>query len=314
MQVIHLHHPYDKTKIPKQDVVLVLGFFDGVHLGHQAVIKAGRKLADEKQLPLAVMTFNQKPSLIFKKAQAKDYWYLTTLRQRIQHMAELKVDLLYIVDFTSAFASLEPQKFVDLYLVGLHAKAVVAGFDYTYGRPGATSMAQLPDYAQGRFEVITVDCETADAKKISSSRIRHLLDKGEVAAANKLLGYTYETEGIVVHGDARGRQLGFPTANVRTDPEDYLPLGGVYAVQMLVQGKWQPGMAQIGYNVTFKTSHRMTIEVYLLDFKQEIYGEPVRVRWYEYFRGEVKFSGPAELVRQLKHDEARAKQYFAALN
>ncbi|TLG81220.1 riboflavin biosynthesis protein RibF [Vagococcus zengguangii] len=310
MELIEIHHPYDPSAIPSGDVVMTLGFFDGVHRGHQAVIKRAKEEAIKRGLKLAVMTFNQHPSIVFQKIDPKAVRYLTTVEQKAEIMAALGVDYLYVVEFTSAFAGLSPEAFVDEYIVGLNAKVAVAGFDYTYGKKEIAAMEHLPGYAQGRFDVITVDKLSENNLKISSSRIRVYLDEGEMELVNEMLAYDYVTGGIVVHGDARGRTLGFPTANVKTSSAVHLPKDGVYVVEIKVADKWYQGMAQIGHNITFEANRDRTVEVYILDFSQDIYGEQVEVRWLHYLRGEIKFDGIEGLVAQLNEDKQNTGLYF----
>lgn len=310
MQVIEMRHPYDKEMIPKGNVVLVLGFFDGVHKGHQKVIATGREIADRKGLKLAVMTFNQHPSIVFQKIKPAEMKYLTNLEQKKRLMADLGVDYLYVVEFTSAFAALKPQEFVDHYIVDFHAKYAVAGFDYTYGPKSVADIHHLPEYAKGRFEVAAVPKETLSGEKVSSTRIRQKLDEGDMEAAAELLGYPYEIDGTVVHGDARGRTLGFPTANVKTKSTTRLPKEGVYVSEIKVGGKWYPAMGSIGHNDTFEKNRKLTVEIYILDFKEDIYGEQVSVRWNHLLRDQVAFDGRESLIEQLKKDEAATAAYF----
>lgn len=310
MEIIELRHPYNKDVIPSEPVVLVLGFFDGVHLGHQKVIETGKAAAKEKGLKLALMTFNQHPSIVFQKVDPEAMQYLTSLSQKEAHMADLGVDYLYEVEFTSAFANLAPQVFVDQYMVGLHAEVVVAGFDYTYGKKETANMALLPSYAQGRFEVITVPKETLAGEKVSSTRIRAALQNGEMAEANRLLGYPYEFEGTVVHGDARGRELGFPTANIKVKSTVRLPKEGVYVTELKVGDRWYPSMGSIGHNDTFGQGRQLTVEIYILDFHQDIYGETVAIRWHHFLRDQVAFSGAEALIEQLQQDEIDTRKYF----
>ena len=314
MEIIKLHHTYTKNQIPTEEVVLALGFFDGVHKGHQEVISRAKQLAAKKKYKLAVMTFNQHPSIVFKKIASEDMQYLSTVEKKEAMMAKLGVDILYEVDFTSAFAALKPQSFVDQYIVGLHAKVVVAGFDYTYVKKEVASMKHLPDYAHNRFEIVIVEKQTSEESKISSTRIRHCLDNGKIEEANDLLGYIYETTGRVVHGDARGRLLGFPTANIEVTRAVRLPRVGVYAVQILVGKQWHLGMASIGHNITFEANRPLTVEVYILDFEQDIYGEKVTVLWHHYLRDELKFDDLTGLIAQLEQDEVDTRDYFLEEN
>lgn len=310
MKVINIHHPYEASQIPNEDVVLALGFFDGVHLGHQEVIERAKKIADEKKLKLAVMTFNQHPSIVFQKINPEQMKYLSTIERKKCLMEDLGVDYLYIIEFTSHFASLAPLDFVNQYMVDLHAKVVVAGFDYTYGPKEIADMAHLPEYATERFDVVVVDKQTTDNKKISSTRIREKLAEGEMEKVNALLGYAYQTPGRVVHGDARGRLLGFPTANIEVASGVRLPQPGIYAVKIKVGQNWHLGMASIGYNVTFGDDRDLTVEVYILDFNQDIYGEQVEVAWYHYLRSELKFDSVEQLIAQLKQDEIDTATFF----
>ncbi|MFD1900074.1 riboflavin biosynthesis protein RibF [Enterococcus termitis] len=310
MHIIPIRHPYQATQIPADDVVMVLGFFDGVHRGHQKVIETGKKYAEEHNLKLAVMTFNQHPSIVFQKVLPENMKYLSSLEQKERLMESLGVDYLYVIEFTSAFAHLAPQDFVDQYIVGLHAKAAVSGFDYTYGPKDIADVAHLPGYAKERFKVITVSKEELAGAKISSTRIRSLMDQGRMEDVSALLGYVYETDGTVVHGDARGRLLGFPTANIKVKSTVRLPRIGVYAVKIKIGQQWYIGMGSIGHNDTFGDGRELTVEVYILDFHQDVYGEQVTVRWNHYLRDQVKFDGAESLITQLKQDEQDTADYF----
>ena len=313
MEIIEIHHPYKESQLPKEEVVLVLGFFDGVHRGHQAVINRGKEEAKAKGLKLAVMTFNQHPSIVFQKIDPTTMTYLTTVEQKASHMEKLGVDILYVIEFTSSFASLSPQAFVDQYMVGLHAKSVVAGFDYTYGPRDIATMANLPNYTQDRLDVITVPKLEDHDVKVSSTEIRDFLAAGDMEKATEFLGYIYSIEGTVVHGDARGRTLGFPTANIKVSHLTRLPRKGVYAVKIKVANKWYEGMAQIGRNITFEPGRDITVEVNILDFNQDIYGEQVAVEWYHYLRDEIKFDGVEGLIKQLNQDKVDTAEYFSTL-
>lgn len=313
MKIIYLHHPYNQNQIKDKNVVLAMGFFGGVHLGHQAVLKQARKEADQRDLPLAAMTFDHHPSVVFPKPGLDGTIYLSSVERKAELMQKFGVDLLYVVSFTSNLAKLSPQDFVDQYMAQLHAKVIVAGFDYTYGPREIADMDHLPTYAKDRFTIVTVPELLLDGEKVSSTRIRTDLKQSNVDHANLFLGYTYQTTGLVVHGEARGRTLGFPTANILSDPKSRIPGIGIYAVRIKIGSKWWPGMASIGRNVTFGEHRPITIEINIFDFDQEIYGEMVRVDWYHYVRGEIKFDAVEGLIEQLKLDEKNIRQYFANL-
>lgn len=311
VEIKQIHHPYDSSDLYQGEIVLILGFFDGVHRGHQEVIKKGIAIAKERKLKAAVMTFTRHPGIVYRSVDMLDYAYLTPLARKEQLMESFGVDILYEVNFTSSFGALSPQAFVDQYIIGWNAQVVVAGFDYTYGEKDQANMETLPDYAKGRFEIVKVPRKEEGQQKISSTRIRQVIAEGKIDEANELLGYIYETSGFVIHGDARGRTIGFPTANIFVEPHTVIPRRGVYAVKICIDGKWYNGMASIGYNVTFERRRRYSVEVHIFDFKHEIYGENVRVKWVHYLREEVKFNSAEELIQQLNQDELDSREILA---
>lgn len=312
MQVIQIHHPMSKTDALQQPVVLAMGFFDGVHRGHQAVLQRAKTIADERGLALAVLTYDHHPALVYEKLSRERNRYITVNQRKMALFEQLGVQIVYQVNFSSQFAALTPQEFVDQYLIGFHAQVVVAGFDHTYGPKDVATMARLPEFAKGRFEIVTVGKAEMQTKKISSSRIRHNLDQGDLQTVNELLGYRYRTVGTVMHGEARGRTLGYPTANVSHDAKYWLPGIGVYVTRLKIGNQWYQAMTSIGRNVTFGDGRPVTVEAYILDFHQAIYGEVVTVEWLYRLRGEVKFDSVEGLVAQLDHDALDTKAYFEA--
>ncbi|MFH5810520.1 riboflavin biosynthesis protein RibF [Companilactobacillus sp. FL22-1] len=306
MRIINVKHPLLEQQRPKSDTVLIMGFFDGVHLGHQKVIKTGVALAREKNLPAVLMTFDRSPRTVYQ--HEKNFKYLSTMSRKAELVEQLGVDALYFVEFSDDFAHLEPQAFVDQYMLGLKAKYVVAGFDYTYGKKDRANMKTLPDFAQGRFETVTVPEQLIDGKKIGSTSIKSFIESGQIDAANQFLGYRYQNQGVIIHGLQRGRQLGFPTANLEISGPQLVPKIGVYATRIKVAGHWYQAMTSVGYNVTFKENTGVTIETNIFDFDQDIYGQKVELEWVKYLRGEVKFENAEGLVKQLKLDQTNSIQ------
>lgn len=308
METIVLTHPHHLTDY--SPIVLALGFFDGVHLGHQTVLQCAKEEAEKRQLPLAVLTFFEHPKLVYQNVPRDTFQYLTTLERKKELLQSLGVDILYLVEFTQQFGQQTPQEFVDNYIVGLNAQVVVAGYDYTYGKPNIANMSTLPQHAKGRFEVMEVPQLQNIQTKVGSTAIRHCITSCQMDMANQQLGYIYQNSGVVIHGAKRGRTIGYPTANIKIAPQELLPSVGVYIVELCVHGKWYPGMASIGYNVTFESNHPLSCEVYILDFSEMIYGEEVKVRWYHYLRGEIKFESVDALIAQLQQDEADTRKFF----
>ena len=172
MQVIEVSEPLDLQKIPNEDVVLAMGFFDGVHRGHQAVIQRAKQIAAQRHLKLAIMTFDRFPKIYFRNIDPQAVKYVTPLKQRLKRFEQQGIEIAYVARFDEAMAKLAPQYFVDHFMVDLHAKVVVAGFDYTYGKPNVANMATLPQFAQGRFDVVTVDRQVLNAEKSGQRRLR----------------------------------------------------------------------------------------------------------------------------------------------
>ncbi len=289
----------------EEDTVLVLGYFDGLHKGHQTLFKEARKIADEQGLKIAVLTFPESPKLAFVRYQPDLMLHLNHPEERAAHLENLGVDYLYLIDFTSHFSKNTAREFFDKYVSALKAKAVVAGFDYHFGSDKRKA-EELADYFDGR--IVIVSSVNQDEEKISSTRIRETIQNGDVAKAHQLLGYPLSTRGIVVHGNARGRTIGYPTANLAPLDRVILPADGVYVVDVEHNGKFYRGMASVGKNVTFE-GDELRFEANLFDFAEEIYGDTIRIIWLDKIRDMVKFDGIEELVAQLKSDEEVARNW-----
>lgn len=289
----------------EEDTVLVLGYFDGLHKGHQTLFKEARKIADEQGLKIAVLTFPESPKLAFVRYQPELMLHLNHPEERAAHLENLGVDYLYLIDFTSHFSKNTAQEFFDKYVAALKAKAVVAGFDYHFGSDKRKA-EELADYFEG--QIVIVSSVNQDEEKISSTRIRETIQNGDVAKAHQLLGYPLSTRGIVVHGNARGRTIGYPTANLAPLDRVILPADGVYVVDVEHNGKIFRGMASVGKNVTFE-GDELRFEANLFDFAEEIYGDTIRIIWLDKIRDMVKFDGIEELVAQLKSDEEVARNW-----
>lgn len=293
---------------------MALGYFDGVHLGHQKVIGTAKQIAEEKGLTLAVMTFHPHPSHVLgRDKEPKDL--ITPLEDKINQIEQLGTEVLYVVKFNEVFASLSPKQFIDQYIIGLNVQHAVAGFDFTYGKYGKGTMETMPDDLDGKAGCTMVEKLTEQDKKISSSYIRTALQNGDVELANVLLGQPYFIKGIVIHGDKRGRIIGFPTANVGLNNSYIVPPTGVYAVKAEVNGEVYNGVCNIGYKPTFyeKRPEQPSIEVNLFDFDQEVYGAAIKIEWYKRIRSERKFNGIKELTEQIEKDKQEAIRYFSNL-
>lgn len=313
VKVIKINHPHQYVQTEFPELAIALGYFDGVHLGHQLVIKEAIKKARDHHhhgWKSAVMTFDPHPSVVLGKSDQR-VSYITPLPTKIELMEKLGIDYLFVVHFTPEFANLLPQEFIDQYIIAFNVKHVVAGFDYAYGRMGKGNMETIPFHSRGMFESTMVPKFVLDEEKVSSTRIRAELQSGNVEVLPTLLGRHYSTTGIVVHGDKRGRTIGFPTANIDVVEEYILPPTGVYAVKIKIGQTWYSGVCNRGYKPTFnQEQNKQTIEVHVFDFNNQIYDETVIVEWHLRLRAEQKFNGIEQLVTQIEKDKQNALLYF----
>lgn len=314
MKVIRLGIPNKLSSESLPPMSLAIGFFDGIHIGHQEVILTAKKIAEENNWKSAVMTFDPSPKEVLSKNPA-DVKYITLLDEKIEIIEKLGIDYLFIVPFTRELASFTPEYFIENYIIQLNVKHLTAGFDYTYGKFGKGTMETIKDHSKGQFNHTTVGKVTKNNDKISSTLIRSLISEGKVEEVNEYLGRYYTMAGYVVHGEKRGRKLGFPTANLQIDDRYVYPRNGVYVVRLYVNGTWVNGVASIGYNPTFNEEKtKRFVEVYLLDFDDDIYGQSVILEWRKYLRDELKFDSIDDLILQMKQDEQDARNYFKQMS
>ncbi|MEG0385619.1 MAG: riboflavin biosynthesis protein RibF [Solibacillus sp.] len=316
MNVIHLKYPHQLNKEQHAEAYsLAVGFFDGVHKGHQAVIQQAKEKAQQLGIKSALMTFDPHPSIVLGGRNEKVF-YITPLAQKLDTLTNLGVDTVFVVNFTSDFAKLTPEQFIQHFIIDLNIQHVTAGFDFSFGAFGKGNMQTMEQLSQGKFGVSTVEKQEDIEEKISSTRIRKSLQDGDMEQVRALLGRAFEVPGIVIHGDKRGRTMGFPTANVQAMEGCYIPATGVYAVKILVQNEWYNGVCNVGYKPTFNNpdEKRLSIEVHILNFDKNIYGEEVVVGWYNRIRSERKFNGIDALIEQIELDKQQAIQYFEQLS
>jgi riboflavin kinase/FMN adenylyltransferase len=301
---------------PPGGAVVTIGVYDGVHLGHRALIGRVRAMANELGASSAVVTFDRHPATVVRPESAP--LLLTDLDQRIALLAETGVDYTLVIRFDAERAAESADDFVREVLVGcLGARAVVVGHDFHFGRNRGGSVPMLQEMgAELGFDVLGINLVVDDGdggQVVSSTRIRTLLQEGDVAAAAALLGRPHEVRGVVRHGDKRGRELGFPTANLGVPSDILLPADGIYAGWYeRPDGTVHPSAMSIGRRPTFYAeSDQRLLECYLLDFDGDLYGEAARVRFVQRLRGEEKFESVTGLVEQMGRDVARTRTLLA---
>lgn len=310
METIYISYPHtlERGKLP--ETVAAIGFFDGVHKGHQSLIQEAVQEAKQTERKSAVISFHPHPSVVLK-TDAEEVEYITTIKEKAAMFETLGVDFLYIITFNKELSLLSPQTFIDHFIVELNIQHLVAGFDYSFGHKGAGNMQNIMEYSQDRFTIKEMEQYTYQHEKISSTRIRNLLSAGAVSEVTPLLGRAYNVSGTVIHGDKRGRELGYPTANIEVSDEKLLPKQGVYAVTIDVKGEIYQGMGSFGVNPTFKEGRtNPLLETYIFNFAEDIYEEAVRVYFHHFIREEQKFAGKEEIIAALEQDENEARAYF----
>jgi riboflavin kinase/FMN adenylyltransferase len=309
MQTIHLIYPLLSSE-PFRRQVLAIGEFDGVHLGHQEVIRCAVQTARQLNLPCSIMTFNPHPRLLL--GQNEYARLLTPLTEKERLLSQAGVDYTYVVKFDPIIMQAAPEQFIEQMLIPMNVDTVICGYDFTFGYMGRGVPDTLRELARGRFAVKVVKPFYLNGNKVSSSRVRECLQAGAVEEAADLLSRSYRLSGEVVHGDKRGRTIGFPTANIAVSEAFVIPANGVYAVKVHIEGESYDGVMNIGVKPTFTSGDIVpTLEAHILDFNGSIYGKHVTVDMISFIRPERKFSSVRELVDQIHRDVDVGKKLFA---
>jgi riboflavin kinase/FMN adenylyltransferase len=281
------------NKLP-DEICAAIGNFDGVHLGHQELVKECKKHSYKS----GIITFYPHPSVFLKKIP--NYPLLTPIDEKTKVFSNMGIDYLIIIEFNNEMAIMSKDEFIN-HLKELNIKSLVAGYDFTFGKMAEGDIRDL----NSNFEFYEVKKYIYDGVRVSTTYIRELLDSGNVKEASKLLGRDYSISGKVEYGNQKGRLIGFPTANV--DYKNYfLPKGGVYSVTIEVNDKEYNGICNIGNNPTINYSLVTKLEVHIIDFNDNIYGKDIRINFKDRIRDEMKFTSADELINQLKKDKCYA--------
>jgi riboflavin kinase/FMN adenylyltransferase len=290
-------------------VIFALGMFDGVHLGHQFVLNYLNKVAEKEGGETAVMTFNPHPRFVLQPDT--DFKLLTTLEEKIHLLEKFSVQHLFIQEFSPEFSRLTAWEFVRKVLVEkLNIHSLIVGYDHQFGRNRDGNFEQLQILSEKYgFKLYRLPSVNEHDTVISSTKIRNKIRDGEIHTANQWLGYKFILTGKVVEGNKLGRELGFPTANIEIDKQKICPKDGVYFVKVRIGSDYFNGMMNIGTRPTVNGLTKR-LEVHLLDFERNIYGEEIEVHFYKRERNEQKFSSLDELKQQLLQDKDNALEYF----
>ena len=284
--------------------VITIGNFDGIHLGHQALLAEVKKRADYLGIHSAVMTFEPNPKDFFfqKKTQSR----ISSLREKIEFFDKVKIDRVHIVKFNKQFSQLPAKDFIKILIENLKVKEIVVGEDFSFGKGREGSLEEL---SESGIKLNIQKKVMINNKRISSTFIRGLLTHDKLEEANLYIGRPYSISGKVIHGQKRGREIDFPTANIHMR-HNRPPLKGVFAVK---SGNYF-GVANIGFRPTFEGDSRLHLEVHFLNFSSNLYGQHISVNFLKKIRDEMKFSSLENLKKQIQKDINKAKLFFKNLD
>lgn len=294
----------DRNELKGVELVATIGFFDGVHLGHRFLIENLRRVAMERGLPSAVITFPQHPRAVLQA----DYQpkLLNSFEEKLQHLASTEIDYCIVLDFTIELSRLSAQSFITNVLAeDMNVKTLLIGYDHRFGSDRSDGFEEYVVYGRScGMEILNATAYNEGETAVSSSEIRRALLHSDVRLAAELLTYPYQIKGHIVGGHEVGRKLGFPTANIKVDePFKVIPGIGVYAVWVNIGDVQYNGMLYIGARPTLNNGDDITLEVNIFDFSGDIYNNEITVSFIEYVRGDIKFDTLDQLKEQLRQDK-----------
>jgi riboflavin kinase/FMN adenylyltransferase len=289
--------------------VITLGTFDGLHLGHQQIVETVIRKSKDIGGSNFLLTFDPHPRKIIPGRN--DIKLLTTLNEKIEILEQIGLENIFVINFTIEFSRQTPEEFVKKYLVnGIGLKEIVIGYDHHFGKGRDGNFELLQELGKKfNFHVTLIPELSVDEETISSTKIRNALLEGDVVKAKKMLGRFYSFSGKIIRGDGRGRQLGFPTANISIASEEKLiPAKGIYAAECIVENQKHIGLLSLGSRPTFHKNGEVIPEFYIFDFDRDIYGRIMQVNLVERIRDEEKFNSVDELIARMKKDEEIGRQ------
>ena len=300
---------YDIKDWKEEAIVATIGFFDGVHTGHRFLLQEMRKLADERHLPSAVITFTTHP----RKTLQSDYQpkLLNSFDEKMTLLSMTGIDYIIVIEFTADLATLSAREFITGILSEkLHVKTLLVGYDHRFGHNRVEGFEEYINYgSECGIEVVKMSPFADKELVVSSSKVRHLIEKGEMVAASRLLGYLYRLKGRVVNGYKVGRTIGFPTANIAIDEKSKVfPMNGSYAVWVIIDNKRYKGMLYIGSRPTLEYEDPISIEINIFYFSEDIYNKLVVVEFVGFIREDMKFDSLDELSARMREDKEQAEK------
>lgn len=295
---------------PIQDTLVAIGAFDGVHLGHQAILIPMVEQARKAGVLSVVVTFHPHPAVVLRGID--NPIYLTSPEERTRLLGNLGIDIVITMNFNRAVANLTADEFMQKITAALKPKEIWAGYDFTIGRNRQGNTSVLQSIGERLGYNMHIVHEISSDGRISSSRIRDYLRGGKASETSQLLGRPYSVEGPVIHGDGRGRSLGFPTANVQYWPGKIIPSYGVYATWIWIGNHRLPSVTGVGVRPTFDNPPvAPRVETYIMDFNEDIYDQSVRVEFLEFLRPELRYDSVQSLINQMEDDTRIAREVLS---
>ena len=297
-----------KNYTEKTAKVLSLGMFDGVHLGHLSVINQLKKIAQKDHLETAILTFWPHPRKVFNPND--ELKLLNTLEEKLSLLEKAGIEVVFLKEFDEEFRNLTGENFIEQILVEkLNVKHLIIGHDHVFGKNKSGNFELLQQLSPKLgFEVAQLQAVKEGEFNISSTKIRKCLANGNILGANKMLGYHYSVSGKVIDGKKLGRTIGYPTANLEISELKLLPKKGAYIVEVYIKDTFYKGMLSIGTNPTVN-GDQLTVEVYILDFDKNIYGEEITVKFRDFLHEEIKFESLEKLIERLDEDKRLTKKF-----
>ena len=283
--------------------IATIGTFDGIHIGHQKILNSLARFAKENSLKSVVITFDPHPRKIINKKNSIEL--INTIEEKKEKLKTLGIDYLIVQKFDEKFSETEANKFVEILKNNINIEKLIVGYDHRFGKNRTADINDLKKYGKElNFEVIEIDALEIEEVNISSTKIRSAIQDGNIRLANSYLGYNFFLSGKVVKGHSRGKELGFPTANLKIDEDKIIPKNGVYLVKSKIDHQDIYGMMNIGYNPTFNNKSKK-IETHFFNLNKNLYGKIIKIELLEYIREEKRFETVDDLIQRLKLDREK---------
>jgi len=286
-----------------KSAIATIGTFDGIHIGHQKILNSLARFAKENSLKSVVITFDPHPRKVINKKNSIEL--INTIEEKKEKIKTLGIDYLIVQKFDEKFSKTEANKFVEILKNNINIKKLIVGYDHRFGKNRNADINDLKKYGKElNFEVIEIDALEIEEVNISSTKIRSAIKEGNIRLANSYLGYNFFLSGEVVKGHSRGKELGFPTANLKIDEDKIIPKNGVYLVKSKIDHQDIYGMMNIGYNPTFNNKSKK-IETHFFNLNKNLYGKIIKIELLEYIREEKRFETVDDLIQRLKLDREK---------